>query len=138
VHDVMHATSLINTVEKHELKCCMQYLLLIPPILLFGLWVASKIGMVAYPVDTGSALTGSAYWVVMFLISHGSGRGWPGVRALIVAFVIFNFAAVFYAQIRGSVSLGSLGLNLMGAAVMSWLFSAFYWPSNTGRKKSGS
>jgi len=71
----------------------------------------------------------------MFLIVHGGMRGWRGVRVCIVAFVFLSFVGIFVGQLRDPTRYTELGIRLAGAALICWIFSALFWPTNKRRKQ---
>ncbi len=72
----------------------------------------------------------------MFLIIYGGLRGWRFVRAFIVVFILLSFGAVFYRQLVQELALYRLGLELAGAAVLSTLFYAVFWPEKPQRSNA--
>ncbi len=128
-------------IKLNVVKANLTYLLLIPPAILLGYWLAPALGFeefAVYEIGAISAVVGSLYWILMFLIIHGGCRGWWGVRAYIVAFVILNFAGIFFGQIQNPMRFTELGFRLTGAALICWMFSAIFWPTNVSRKKGRS
>jgi hypothetical protein len=127
--------------ETIVVKPSFTYLLLIPPAVFLGCWLAPVFGFedyLIYEIGAMSAAVCSSYWILLFLIIHGGLRGWRGVRVYIIAFVILNFAGIFFGQIQDPMQFTELGVQLAGAAVMCWLFSAVFWPTNANRKKGRS
>ncbi|HSH15995.1 MAG TPA: hypothetical protein VLD18_08180, partial [Verrucomicrobiae bacterium] len=118
------------------MRSSVPYLLLLPPVLLLGIWVASLFGYEPYPVRASAVFAGMSFWILMFLIIYGGLRGWRFVRAFIVVFILLSFGAVFYRQLVQELALYRLGLELAGAAVLSTLFYAVFWPEKPQRSNA--
>jgi len=124
--------------ESAIVKLSLTYLLLFPPLFILGYYLAPVVGLEDYihvEMSGWSALHGATYWILIFLILHGGFRGWRVVRICIVAFVILSFAGIFVGQLRDPKQFTELGIRLMGAALMCWIFSALFWPTSMRRKQ---
>ncbi|HMO65075.1 MAG TPA: hypothetical protein PKE47_07620, partial [Verrucomicrobiota bacterium] len=116
-----------------KLRC--PYWLLLPAVLILGIWVASRLASEPYPIKASAAVFGTSIWILLFLIFHGGNRGWRSVRVFIGLFMFATFGAILYRQLVHELAFYRLGLELMGAAVMSALFYATFWPDQAGRKR---
>lgn len=117
------------------MKLWFTYWLLVPAVLILAIWVASLLGYEPYPVKASAVFLGASFWILLFLIFHGGIRGWRSVRAFIVLFVLATFGAILYRQLVHELAFYRLGLELMGAAIMSALFYAIFWPDEARRKR---
>jgi hypothetical protein len=102
--------------------------LLIPPVLLMVLWIASLFGYRLPHGTPASLLIGAVAWTLLFLIIYGYMRRWDSVRAFLVLYALWEFSAILYDELTSSVPIGRLLLELAAAAVLAWLMFGFFWP----------
>lgn len=105
------------------------FLLLVPVIVLLALLGGVAAG---YPLPfgtTGQAMFALAAWTLLFLIVHGTLRGWRSVRLFLVVWIALKFGAIGYCHFSYDVGIRTTIMRLGVAALATFMMVLLFWPA---------
>ena len=111
----------------------VEALVLIPLVLLLGLFAASLLGYNPLGADRLQMLKAATSWGLVGLIVIGGVRGWKSIRVIIIAYIAWKFSSLIYDWFSHNLSVRHLVLRLLTAVVLSCVAVWFFWPRESRR-----